>query len=46
MFEFEIFHPEIQKSRIIMGYNFADACRRSNVVAPNEWIVIYQYYID
>ena len=46
MFEFEIFHPEILKSRIIYGYTFADACRRNNVIAPNEWIVIYQYYID
>ena len=46
MFEFEIFHPEILKSRIIYGYTFADACRRNNVVAPSEWIVVYQYYID
>lgn len=46
MFEFEIFHPEILKSCIIFGYTFADACRRNNIIAPEEWIIVYQYYID
>ena len=46
MFEFEIFHPEIKKYRIVIGHSLLDACRRYNVIDPLEWIVVYQYYID
>lgn len=46
MYEFEIFHPEIKKSRIIFGYTYADACRRANVSNPEEWSIEYAIYVD
>jgi hypothetical protein len=46
MYEFEVFQPEIKKSRIIFGRNLADAYRRANIDDPQDWVMIYQEYVD
>ena len=45
MWEFEVEHIETGERIIIFGYNYANACLRSNL-NPKEWIVLIQEYID
>lgn len=45
MWEFDIVHNDTNESRIMFGYNEADAFRRSGY-DPNEYIVVGRTYID
>lgn len=42
---YEIMHNITSEIRYIFGYNYSDACRRSNL-QPNEWNILRCDYED
>jgi hypothetical protein len=45
MYEFEVCNKETNERTLFFGYNFKDACRRSNT-DPDLWDVLTYEYID
>lgn len=45
MYEFNLVNIHTNEERLAFGYNFKDACRRSNLNSA-DWIIDWQEYVD